>query len=218
MDMDCIWCIIVPALWFLLGALLGYLLSKYLFSSKDNTAELDAWKLKYEKLEKDLADCRSKVAAGSDSATDLELLKKKNDALGADLAACRAQVSSLKLKSTTSAPSMAAGFAAGAVTNAIAFDGDAAKLAFGKKVQQDDLKVVEGIGPKIEGLFHSFDIKTWKALSETSVEKCQEVLDSGGERYKIHNPGSWPKQSKMAYEGQWDALQKWQSEHKGGKE
>ncbi|PQJ21935.1 hypothetical protein [Tenacibaculum sp. SG-28] len=97
------------------------------------------------------------------------------------------------------------------------FDAAAAKAAYGKKINHDDLKIIEGIGPKIEGLFTNFGITTWRALSETSVEKCQEVLNSGGERYRVHNPGTWPTQAKLAYEGQWKKLVQWQDELKGGK-
>lgn len=100
----------------------------------------------------------------------------------------------------------------------IAFDAAAAKAVYGKKIKQDDLTVVEGIGPKISGLFNNFDVKTWKDLSECSLDKCQEVLDSGGERYKIHNPGTWPRQAKLAYEGKWEELKKWQDSLDGGKE
>jgi len=32
------------------------------------------------------------------------------------------------------------------------------------------------------------------------------------------NPGSWPKQAKMAADGKWDELEKWQNEHDGGLE
>lgn len=99
----------------------------------------------------------------------------------------------------------------------IPFDPRAARAAFGKRIQQNDLKLIEGIGPKIEGLFHNFDIKTWKALAETPVAKCQEVLDSGGDRYLVHDPASWPMQARMAYEGKWKALARWQEEHKHGK-
>ena len=91
------------------------------------------------------------------------------------------------------------------------------KAALGKTVKRDDLKIVEGIGPKIQQLFHSYNIKTWKDLSETAVAKCQEILDSGGAPYKIHDPASWPMQAKMAYEGKWKDLYKWQEEHKRGK-
>ncbi|WP_276388800.1 hypothetical protein [Eudoraea chungangensis] len=92
-----------------------------------------------------------------------------------------------------------------------------AKSIFGKSIRKDDLKIVEGIGPKIEGLFHNYDIRTWQELSLTSVKKCQDVLDSGGDRFKVHDPASWPMQAKMCYEGKWKELFKWQEEHKHGK-
>ncbi len=97
------------------------------------------------------------------------------------------------------------------------FDADEARKIMGKAVKLNDLTLVEGIGPKIRSLFHNYEIKTWRNLSETSVDKCQEVLDSGGDRYKVHDPSSWPMQAKMAAEGKWKELAKWQKEHKHGK-
>lgn len=94
----------------------------------------------------------------------------------------------------------------------------AAFVAFaGKKFKTDDLKIVEGIGPKIEELFHAAGIKTWKALSETSVDRLKEILDAAGPNFQIHDPGSWPQQAGMAHRGEWDALKKWQDELDGGK-
>ena len=90
-------------------------------------------------------------------------------------------------------------------------------MPIGKTIKENDLKLVEGIGPKIEGLFHNFGIKTWKELAETSADKCQEVLDSGGKRYRIHDPASWPMQAKMAHEGHWEQLFEWQEKHRAGK-
>ncbi len=144
-----------------------------------------------------------------DNSTDLKILTDKNAKLEADLAACNKKLPITKV----SAPSKTIK----ATLTAIPFDADGAKAAFGKKIKLDDLKIVEGIGPKIEGLFHNFGIKTWKALSESKVAKCQEVLKSGGSRYKIHDPSSWPMQAKMCYKGEWKKLAKWQDEHKAGK-
>lgn len=104
-----------------------------------------------------------------------------------------------------------------AVVDLYPFNADLAFAAFGKKVKQDDLKIIEGIGPKIEELFHNAGIKTWKNLGETSVEKCQQILDSAGEQFVVHNPGTWPKQSEMAYKGLWKELKSWQDELDGGK-
>ena len=97
------------------------------------------------------------------------------------------------------------------------FDANKARTIFGRFIKQDDLKIVEGIGPKIEGLFHNYNIKTWEALSRTSVAKCYQVLESGGEKYRVHDPASWPMQAKMCYQGKWKELYRWQEEHKHGK-
>ena len=102
-------------------------------------------------------------------------------------------------------------------TESFSFDAKEANAAFGQTITENDLKLVEGIGPKIEALFHNFGIKTWKDLSETPADKCQEVLDSGGKRYRIHDPASWPMQAKMAYEGHWEQLFEWQEKHRAGK-
>jgi len=99
----------------------------------------------------------------------------------------------------------------------ISFNIDETKKIFGKKIKENDLKIVEGIGPKIEELFHNFNINTWKLLAETSVEKCQEVLKSGGDRYRAHKPNTWPKQAQLAYEGKWQELKDWQDNLDGGK-
>ncbi len=142
-----------------------------------------------------------------DNSAQLKILEDKNAKLQADLDACNG-----KLSSQASAP--VSSFTA---DTAIPFNATAAKAALGKAVKQDDLKVVEGIGPKIAGMFNDSGISTWRALSESSVADCQKVLDGGGDRYKIHDPASWPMQARMCYEGKWSELAKWQDEHKHGK-
>ena len=102
-------------------------------------------------------------------------------------------------------------------STAYAFDSGLAKSIFGQNIKENDLTVVEGIGQKIQELFHKNNIKTWKSLSNCSVQKCQSILDDAGEAYRIHNPGTWPKQARMAYEGKWEKLLKWQEELDGGR-
>ena len=149
-----------------------------------------------------------------DNSASLKLLEDKNAKLKADLDACNKKLS--VEPEVDVASSLSAG-AATATTVLIPFDAAAAKAIFNKNIKQDDLKVIEGIGPKIEGMFQAAGIKTWKALSETSVAGCREVLNGGGDRYKIHDPASWPMQAKMCYEGKWAELFKWQEEHDHGK-
>jgi predicted flap endonuclease-1-like 5' DNA nuclease len=154
-----------------------------------------------------------------DTSTEIKSLQTKNNKLQADLDAChkRAAETGKIEKSATTSSATATSFTGGVATGSITFNAAAAKAVFGKKIKQDDLKVIEGIGPKIEGMFKDSGIKTWKALSEASVADCQKVLDKGGKRYRIHDPASWPMQAKMCYEGKWPDLMKWQEEHKHGK-
>jgi len=75
------------------------------------------------------------------------------------------------------------------------------------KIIKDDLKVVQGIGPKISKILINRGITTWKQLSETLPDTIREYLvQDGGERYRIHNPSTWPDQARLADEGRWDEL------------
>ncbi|WP_299059269.1 hypothetical protein [uncultured Polaribacter sp.] len=131
--------------------------------------------------------------------------KKIISKLESDLAACKANKSYLNNSVLSEASFVPV------------FDAAAAKAVFGKKIVQDDLTIVEGIGPKIAELFIENNVKTWKDLADTSIDKCKEILDSGGDRFKIHTPRTWPKQAKFAHEGKWEVLFKWQGELDGGK-
>jgi len=96
----------------------------------------------------------------------------------------------------------------------------APKKVTAKKVTSkgDDLKKIEGIGPKIAEIFNNAGILTFSELAGTKVEKLQEILAAAGSRYASKKPGSWPKQAKMAAEGKWDELKVWQDENDHGVE
>ncbi len=81
----------------------------------------------------------------------------------------------------------------------------------------DDLKKVEGIGPKIASLLNDAGILTFASLASTDVEKIKEILVAAGNRYKMHDPTTWPQQANLAADGKWDELKKWQDELDGGK-
>lgn len=92
------------------------------------------------------------------------------------------------------------------------------KLFFGTTYKYDDLKIVEGIGPKIASILNNNGINTWKQLSETNPEIIREwLLEIGGASYKIHEPATWPQQAKLAFEGKFEALKELQDNLKGGK-
>jgi predicted flap endonuclease-1-like 5' DNA nuclease len=74
-----------------------------------------------------------------------------------------------------------------------------------ENIRPDDLEVVIGIGPKIARLLMNRGITTWKALSETAPNYLEAILvEDGGERFRIHNPASWPHQALLLHESRWD--------------
>ena len=91
-------------------------------------------------------------------------------------------------------------------------------LPSGKKIKLNDLKIVEGIGPKIEGLLNAADIHTWADLANAPLEKVQAILDEAGSRYRMHNPATWAKQAQLAADQKWEELVKYQDELDGGRE
>ena len=84
-------------------------------------------------------------------------------------------------------------------------------------VESDDLTKIEGIGKKVTALLNKENINTYKELSKSSIKKLQLILDTAGSKFNIHDPGTWPKQAKLAASGDWDSLNKLQEELKGGK-
>lgn len=105
-----------------------------------------------------------------------------------------------------------------APTTPAAASGEKITLPSGKKVNADDLKLIEGIGPKIEGLLQDAGINTWKALAEADIEQLKAILEEAGSRYKMHDPTTWAKQAQLAANGEWETLETYQDELKGGKE
>ena len=91
-------------------------------------------------------------------------------------------------------------------------------LPSGKKIVKDDLKVVEGIGPKIEGLLNEIEVFTWNDLANASTDKLQAMLDEAGSRYRIHDPATWAKQAELADNADWETLEEYQERLKGGRE
>lgn len=94
------------------------------------------------------------------------------------------------------------------------------KKAAAKKAataKPDDLKKIEGIGPKIAGLLAADGIATFAALAKAKQTKLKGILEAAGPRYKMHNPTTWPEQAKLAAAGKWEQLATLQDELKGGK-
>jgi len=87
----------------------------------------------------------------------------------------------------------------------------APKKAAAKK---DDLKKIEGIGPKIASTLAEAGIATYADLAKAKPAKISEIIaDVRGN----HVPDTWPEQAKLAADGKWDELKALQDKLDGGK-
>ncbi|HNE28898.1 MAG TPA: tRNA-dihydrouridine synthase, partial [Saprospiraceae bacterium] len=82
---------------------------------------------------------------------------------------------------------------------------------------RDDLKIVEGIGPKIEELLFQNGVYTYQQLAETPVEDIRTILNNAGSRFAMHDPGTWSAQALLAANGEWDNLKAYQDFLNAGK-
>jgi predicted flap endonuclease-1-like 5' DNA nuclease len=81
----------------------------------------------------------------------------------------------------------------------------------------DDLKRIEGIGPKIAKLLNEAGITTFAQLAQTDVETLRQILAKAGRRFALASPETWPEQAALAAQGDWEALAQLQDSLKGGR-
>ncbi len=78
----------------------------------------------------------------------------------------------------------------------------------------DDLKLIEGIGPKIAEAYTAKGITTFAQLAKMTEEEMNAIIEEAG--INARNTSTWAAQAQMAADGKMDALKTWQDELKGG--
>jgi predicted flap endonuclease-1-like 5' DNA nuclease len=82
----------------------------------------------------------------------------------------------------------------------------------------DDLKRIEGIGPKLSSVLQEAGIATFAQLAEMEVGQIEQILEEADPRLlRLANPSTWPEQAALAAAGEWDALEALQSGLKRGR-
>ena len=73
---------------------------------------------------------------------------------------------------------------------------EAPKAAPKAAAKGDDLKKLEGVGPKLAEILNEAGITTYAGLAETSIEKMKEILEAAGSRYASKDPAPWIAEAK----------------------
>ena len=87
-----------------------------------------------------------------------------------------------------------------------------------KAAKGDDLKIIEGIGPKIAETLVAAGIVTFADLAATSAEKVKEILDAAEGNFNAADATTWAEQAQLAADGKMDELKELQDRLNGGKE
>jgi large subunit ribosomal protein L15 len=81
----------------------------------------------------------------------------------------------------------------------------------------DDLKKIEGIGPKIAEVLTNAGVSTFTLLSESNTETLKTILSEASGNFGGHDPSTWPQQATLAAAGKWDELKELQDRLSGGR-
>lgn len=81
----------------------------------------------------------------------------------------------------------------------------------------DDLKLIEGVGPKIAEILQAAGIDTYALLAAKTADEIREILLEQGSRYKMFDPETWPAQAQLAADGKMDELQALKDSLHGGR-
>jgi predicted flap endonuclease-1-like 5' DNA nuclease len=89
--------------------------------------------------------------------------------------------------------------------------------AAGFKIKgNDDIEIIEGIGPKIGDLFRENGAGSFDKVMNLSVPAMTAILEKGGSRFKLANPSTWAEQARLCYENRWSELQTLQDKLSAG--
>jgi predicted flap endonuclease-1-like 5' DNA nuclease len=81
--------------------------------------------------------------------------------------------------------------------------------------KEDNLEVIEGIGPRIAGVLRAAGITTFVQLAEATEDQLEKILQAA--HLPFSDPGSWMEQARLAAAGDWDGLKVLQDRLKGGR-
>ena len=151
----------------------------------------------------ELDDLRTRAASEEELRLERNRLRHDNDLLREQLASTGLGVDSV------AGPAIEVGAPTAEVTaedSLLSADLEEGGRVIGRRLSTDDLQVINGIGPVIEGLLNGIGISTWSDLAAADVDALSSMLSDAGSRFARHDPSTWPLQARLLERGEWDAF------------
>jgi large subunit ribosomal protein L21 len=92
----------------------------------------------------------------------------------------------------------------------------AAKAAPKKTEKADDLKKIEGVGPKAAEAMVAAGMDTFAKVAKAKPEAIATILSNASPNLAHLVTDTWPKQAQLAADGKWDELKELQDNLNGG--
>lgn len=182
--------IVLLAVAFLLGMLLCGLLRKMNSGgSNGSTSSFDRSR-----------ESRSVTSSGGYTADVNSLLRSSGDNVASGVTRAAASVANAASNAGTGITGVAGSLISGFASVAHLGDG-----------RKDDLKKLEGIGPKLEQILNTAGIMNFDQLAALTPDAIKPVLEAAGGQFKLHDPKSWPYQAELATKGEWERLKEYQN-------
>ncbi len=80
----------------------------------------------------------------------------------------------------------------------------------------DDLKIIEGIGPKVEAALHAAGMTTFAEMAAATPSALRTILDKHGERFALVATDTWPRQAALVRDGLMDEFDAYKRRLYGG--
>lgn len=186
----------------LVAAILGFILAWLIFRNKNNTV--------YNSSEDINSEIEKLKKKNNDFLIELGNVKRSNTDLSIKLDECNKRGAAAKKSTSTSVSS----------PTPIPTPTPVVMTPVVSEVSNqkpDDLKIIEGIGPKIESLLNNAGIFTFSQLAEAKTDFLKDILVNAGTRFQMHDPSTWAAQSALARDGKFDQLKKLQDELNAGR-
>lgn len=87
-----------------------------------------------------------------------------------------------------------------------------------KNDAQDDLKIIHGIGPKLESVFNKNGINTYADLAKADKTQVEKILEEAGPTFKNTDTADWQKQAEVGAENGIEALKTWVARYRSVQE
>lgn len=213
-----LWCM----LFFCLGAILWWLLwgrgGRSEADFKQIETDRDRYRASATKWEKDYQSLKYELEESLKTEADLRagLQRCEADRHTLKLAAAAAPAATPPPPAPAAAPTAAMGIASGIADGSTAGAGDGSIYA--GLFKNDNFQIIEGIGPKVNGVLINAGYKTWRELSKANPTDLRKYLDDAGKNFSLCDPATWPYQAELAADSKWDELIAYQKFTDGGRE